>query len=226
MTLLRPLIHTQRSSIRRRLSERGWTWIEDPSNDKPEFERVRIRQFLARHPNLASLAEGSVSTLQQQRTRDLQRIGRALLDVCVHPDGLIDTDSADLSDTLIKILACCASGSDREPRGHAVRNLRSQLTRLGQRQTLGGAWFKRTRSGYLIGRDPADQNSSKPAAADRIFDGRYERDSEGTLPERKELAFLVRESAPYGPEWREIISDRLRHIAACYQTPLVNPVQR
>lgn len=226
LTLIRPLIFTHRASIKRHLRTLDWMWIDDPSNDKVEFERVRVRHFLARHPRLNSMAEGLVSKLQRQRAGDLQRIGHALRDVRVHPDGLIETGKANLSNTLIKTLARCASGSDREPRGQAVHALRARFMQTGQRQTLGGAWFQRTSSGYLVGRDPADQNSKNPSAPGDIFDGRYERDPEGALPPIKERNFLVRESAPCGPEWREIISHRLQHIAACYQTPLVTPVQR
>lgn len=226
LTLIRPLIHMHRTSIRRHLSELGWNWIEDPSNDKLEFERVRVRQFLARHPRLKNLAATQVSNLQRQRSHDLHRIGQALQDVRVHPDGLVETDEAELSDVLIKTLARCASGSDRDPRGHAVRTLRERLTHKGQRQTLGGAWFQRTESGYLVGRDPAGQNSGKPAEQADVFDGRYERSAQSNVPARKDRAFLVRESGPCDSNWREIVSDRVRHIAACYQTPRVNPVQR
>lgn len=225
LTLIRPLIHTKRSSIRDHLSALQWTWIEDPSNDKPEFERVRFRQFLATHPNLKSLAARFVATQQKQRAIDLKHIGQALLDVHVHSDGLIDTKDANLSDSLIKILARCASGNDREPRAHAVQALRTNLNQAGQRQTLGGAWFQRKPVGYLIGRDPSDLTSEKCSSHGDVFDGRFLRSAEGGMPAHKDRAFLVRENAPCGHEWKEIISERIQHIATCYQTPLVNPVQ-
>lgn len=42
--VLRPLLKTRRASIRARLQAHGQTWIDDPSNDDPRYERVRTRQ--------------------------------------------------------------------------------------------------------------------------------------------------------------------------------------
>ena len=225
-TLIRPLIHTDRDSIRAQLRTAGWDWIEDPSNDTPVFERVRVRQFLTRHPQLRAVARAFVATLQTQRVDELQHISQALEEVLVDPDGLIDTGQAELSDTVLKILTRCASGSEQDPRGHAVRALRKNLRETGQRKTLGGAWFQRTDTGFRIGRDPAIQAHETKVDQSGTFDGRYFHAADGNLPVREERAFLVRATGPCGHHWREIISDRLQHIAACYQTPLINPVQR
>lgn len=42
--VLRPFLEVDRKAIRGYLRERGVTWSEDPSNDNPAFERVRVRQ--------------------------------------------------------------------------------------------------------------------------------------------------------------------------------------
>lgn len=44
---VRPLLRTSRASLRRWLADRSIGWIEDPSNDNPDFERVALRKALA-----------------------------------------------------------------------------------------------------------------------------------------------------------------------------------
>ena len=44
----RPLLKARRLDLRGALMKRGVKWIDDPSNDNPDFERVAVRQKLAR----------------------------------------------------------------------------------------------------------------------------------------------------------------------------------
>jgi len=45
--LVRPLLGSRRASLRVHLEWAGRSWIADPSNDDPRFERVRLRRRLA-----------------------------------------------------------------------------------------------------------------------------------------------------------------------------------
>ena len=47
MRWLRPALGTQRQELRDWLTARGVSWIDDPSNENPDFERVRIRRAMA-----------------------------------------------------------------------------------------------------------------------------------------------------------------------------------
>ncbi|NQY39725.1 MAG: tRNA lysidine(34) synthetase TilS [Henriciella sp.] len=223
MTLLRPLIQTNRSDLRAYLSVLGQTWVDDPSNASTVYERVRVREFLARHPRLLSIARDYVR--EEQNTRSFEQTGLAanLSRVEIDPSGLIDTALADPNRHVLKLLIRCASGTADNPRDSALRELLGALTAPGQRQTLGGAWVQRTKTGFLIGRDPA---SPSPDVSADVFDGRFETDPLGALPDKAKQPFLVRQSSPPGPLWREIISERLAHLIQCYQTPLLTPVQR
>ncbi len=53
---LRPLLTTRRAELRRHLRDRAIPWVEDPSNEDPTYERVRLRRWLDRaqdeDPNL------------------------------------------------------------------------------------------------------------------------------------------------------------------------------
>lgn len=216
IALLRPLVTTTRKALRSYLTTSKTDWVNDPSNDDVSFERVRVRQFLGRHQKLAEIAMGQVMRLQTGRTRLDAVLGGELAKTCVRKDGLIETANAALSPRLIGLLARCASGGDRDPRGGAVTEMLANLTAPGARQTLGGAWFQRTGMQVLIGRDPAflDGRSNAP-----LFDGRFVSDPNARLPEQASASFLVRHALPDCPEWREVISERIMHLKRCYQTP-------
>ena len=222
ITVIRPLIHATRSALRQFLTERDCAWIEDPSNESIQFERVRVRKFLARHPSLADLGRSFVQVQQKQRaTRDAS-LGKHLSQVEVHADGTIEVHQSPMTARAMALLARCASGTASEPRLGAVRDMLSSLTRPGQRQTLGGAWSQKTPTGLLIGRDPGATNLKTDH---ELFDGRFERKPGAGLPQPAEQTFLVRHASPPDSDWREIVSDRISHLALCLQTPLLNPVE-
>ena len=128
-----------------------------------------------------------------------------------------------VSPRLLAILARCASGRAVEPRARAVIDLIAALDRPGKRQTLGGAWFQKTPHGFLIGRDPGAVAEERQA---NIFDGRFERKTDGHLPDREAQGFLVRQSSPPDQAWQELISERIDHIARCLRMSDCAPIDR
>ncbi|MEM7493738.1 MAG: tRNA lysidine(34) synthetase TilS, partial [Pseudomonadota bacterium] len=52
MTLLRPLLLVDRSTIRQWLEGRALSWIDDPSNENDTFERARIRKAMVKSADL------------------------------------------------------------------------------------------------------------------------------------------------------------------------------
>jgi tRNA(Ile)-lysidine synthase len=68
--ILRPLLGVPKSRLLATLTAHGVSWIEDPSNERTEFERVRIRRALSELEKLGVTAERiseSVSRLQRAR---------------------------------------------------------------------------------------------------------------------------------------------------------------
>lgn len=55
IVLLRPCLGLRRAHLRAYLERQGIAWVEDPSNDDPRFDRVRLRQAM---PVLESLGIG------------------------------------------------------------------------------------------------------------------------------------------------------------------------
>ncbi|MFV0358691.1 tRNA lysidine(34) synthetase TilS [Tropicimonas sp.] len=65
--LLRPLLGERRETLRDWLREKGIEWSEDPSNDDPGFERVRIRNALRGDTGLGLDIEGLAATAGRLR---------------------------------------------------------------------------------------------------------------------------------------------------------------
>ena len=222
VTLLRPLIRTTRRDLQHSLRAQDVPWARDPSNQNPVYERVRMRQFLARHASLSSLAKDAVRQKQEDRAAADAALANALAQVSVTDEGLIRVHHADLSPRLLNLLIRCASGGDRDVRAVAAVEALRTLQHPGDRTTLGGAWLQCSPEGLLIGRDPGAD-----IGVDRLggFDGRYEKAAEAILAPPDEMAFLLRHARPDGDHWRETISRRLAHMAQCLATPFCNPVE-
>lgn len=221
IAVLRPLLRMTRTKLQATLQNENVNWVDDPSNDNLSYERVRIRQFLARQTGLALIASREAKKLRIARALADAALGEALANVHVHEDALIEISAADMSPRLASLLARCASGTDRDPRGAATRDMVGRLSKSGLRETLGGAWFQRTRSGFLIGRDPA---SIDCGADPSVFDGRFVRAATAQIPAEADAGFLVRHALPPGAEWREIVSERVAHMRLCFQTPFYDCV--
>ena len=213
MTLIRPLIRTRRQSLRNHLDELGVSWVEDPSNQNPQFERVRIRAFFEQHQTVRDGMLPTIVSLQDERADLDYAIGQLLATVQVRPDGLIEVADGGYQVRLLGLLARVASGSDRDPRRSAVAAMVKALTKPGMRQTLGGAWFQRIPAGFHIGRDPAETTETGAP----LFDGRFVRDFEARFPEVHETSFLLRHARPPDSAWREIVSERIAHMRRCYE---------
>lgn len=215
LSLLRPLLSMRRVDLRALLQAEQIEWVEDPSNQDQSFERVRVRQFLSRNPTLRNVAERAIHRLQKARSISDQHYADHLSQIEVQPNGLIDTGTVPISARLLTLLARVAGGGDRDARGHAVEALIQSLTEPGARQTLGGAWFQRTQTGFLIGRDPGAPIGCRDGD---LFDGRYIRDPEAQMMGAETAPFLVRHALPPGRAWREILSERLHHLRLCLQS--------
>jgi tRNA(Ile)-lysidine synthase len=90
--VVRPLLDCTRAEVRAHLAHHGLRWLEDPSNQDPRFERVRLRSqvlpMLAEEDpqvrvHLAQLADEARVT-----ARWAQRRARRILARAAHPDRL------------------------------------------------------------------------------------------------------------------------------------------
>nr|WP_244979413.1 tRNA lysidine(34) synthetase TilS [Bartonella queenslandensis] len=75
--LIRPLLGVKRQTLRNYLRLQGKTWINDPTNEDRNFERVRVRQSLSSQ-KLADLAQ-KINKAAWQRRRQAQNIADLIL---------------------------------------------------------------------------------------------------------------------------------------------------
>ena len=217
LALARPLLHRRRAGLREELLAENIDWVDDPSNADMRYERARVRAELAANPAREAVARACAPELIRAHLKERYRLGVRLGQIAdeVSPDGLIscglDRTGPDLP-RLLPDLVRAAGGHDRPVRRLAIQRALAQLQAQGSRVTLGGAWLQATRQGVILGRAPDGTPSLDRAG---LWDGRYERSELARANDPS--AFLVRHAMPPGPNWREIISERLRFPGIIYQ---------
>lgn len=136
--LLRPLLGVRRASLTAYLQARGLTWIDDPSNSDPRFERVRIRESgafasggriaegMQRPHREAGVAEAAVATLE------FDEEGAAALD----RDGLLGLRPG-AADRLLSRVVQAIGQLDHPPRRDRLARARARLAQTSSRGKSG-----------------------------------------------------------------------------------------
>lgn len=144
---LRPLLRVNRRDLRYYLQSRGETWIEDPTNEDRDFERIRVRDALRLLEPLGLRTEVLVEVAQNMRSArdalDWQTFVSAQ-DVVKISHGAVAMDSArfrvlpeEIGRRMVLRALSWVSGVEYAPRRSAVQNA-LQSIRLGQKFTLAG----------------------------------------------------------------------------------------
>lgn len=172
--LLRPLLSLDRATVRAFLAARGETWLEDPSNRNPHFERVRIRQ------------RGMVTdSMRSHQDRQLysERAAAFLIENVRAENGLFAMDAPAIEACLadpaawrgLLLLAATAGGRVHALETASADRLRTFLAsgRLS-RLTAGLVVFDRRRDGLFLYRERRGiETLALPAGAAALWDGRY-----------------------------------------------------
>lgn len=174
--ILRPLLGRRRAALRAWLQRLGETWIDDPANDDPRSVRALARRRL----------EGSGAALGAEQDDELvpamalDRLGAGEAgDLVVDRNAFRDLAEADAR-RLAAVLAVCAGGGRRPPRGARIRRLCERLRRRDTfTATLAGARITACESAVALTREAGDLLRLGAALAelpsgDSVFDGRYE----------------------------------------------------
>jgi tRNA(Ile)-lysidine synthase len=142
----RPLLSASRADLRNLLRANDQDWVEDPSNDNPAYERVRMRHLLAANPELRTQVLAIQQKLLLLRQMQDQALGR-WMETCVEarPDGALRAEaplpSGERGERALARLIGLASGRTRPLRGDALSRLAHRLARADvfRPATLGGA---------------------------------------------------------------------------------------
>lgn len=204
----RPLLGVSRAELRAWLIQQGLGWIEDPSNDNPRFERVRMRQAL---PGLEAL--GLTGARLAQSARHLAE-ARAALEAladdwaarclteeagAVRIDPALWQAPAETQRRLMQRVILWVAPAAYGPRGPQLGGLIDRLAR-GQAATLAGCRFLPGPSGLRALREPRAQQGR--VAAGQVWDGRWR--LLGPCPQGAELGALGPEGLARIPDWRDL----------------------
>ncbi len=204
LCLLRPLLAAPKDRLQAFLRAQGVTWVEDPSNNDPRYDRVRWRQ--AAEPLRAAGLDGArLSDLTQlygrlRRQWDRQLAGFFATAVDLRPEGFawLKDDSFVaaprlLAEAALTRLLTCVSGAAYPPRQTGVKALLARWCdnkALDRGVTLGGCRLLPRRGGrVLLVREAARVEKTTLRAGEKIhWDGRFSITLEGEI------------SPPPGPE--------------------------
>jgi len=176
--LLRPLLGIGKAELIALLEARGQTWIEDPSNSNPSFERVRLRaaETATETQDIAALHRLGLER-QRLESAAAEHLAETLI---IHPSGWAEIDRDALPETVSGSLAFgwllqCIGGNDypvsEERRDEALARLGGDA---GADFTLGGCHLRRQGAGVAIHRDwGAIQHRLAPGTR-TLWDGRFD----------------------------------------------------
>ncbi|TNH39120.1 tRNA lysidine(34) synthetase TilS [Paracoccus haeundaensis] len=177
MRWLRPMLGTGRTELRDWLTARDITWIDDPTNDNADYDRIRARQAIAALGlEVSGLARSAAHIAD---ARDALADYAALLSA----DAKVDRGSLILSRGPLRdappeirrriLVAACrwVTGADYPPRRATLVHALEAMLAQG-RVTLDGAMISPTGGGLRVTREAAAALRTGPTP-DRVWDRRW-----------------------------------------------------
>ena len=163
VTWVRPLLSVRRQALRDDLVARGVDWVDDPTNDDPHYDRIRVRQALLPLARLGITVEGLTDTAarmtlaRQVLDHAVQRLARDAVsveagEVCIRCEPLL----AEPLETQLRLLSASIrwiARTDYRPRLAAVMATRAAVL-AGKRRSLAGCLLGRAGAVIRITREP------------------------------------------------------------------------
>jgi tRNA(Ile)-lysidine synthase len=205
---LRPFLGMRRDDLREWLRARGQSWIDDPSNEDPAFDRVQARRALAALGPLGITVEGLIATADRMRMASvaLRQMAHDLAqDAVRHEAGDVIIDRTALAaspeETRLRLMAHAlmwVSSGEYRPRFLALKTAYA-ATSQGRRATLHGCLIMPKSREIRITRELAAVIDTQ-SPADGLWDRRWRLvgPADGTLC----LRALGPEGLAHCPEWR------------------------
>ena len=186
----RPLLNARRADLRAHLTQRGVTWVDDPSNEDDSFARVRIRKALAVLTDLgvdsAALADVSRHLAHARTALDAQMFAAARAHAHVQC-GAVAMDWQALcglpTETRRRLLThtiAWINGATYAPRSSAVAEVLTALDDAGA-ATVQGCELRLKRDKLWIYRE-LQAVRAVGAPVDALWDGRWRLEPCGDAP--------------------------------------------
>ncbi|MBU3030056.1 tRNA lysidine(34) synthetase TilS [Paracoccus marinaquae] len=178
MLWLRPMLGVGRAELRDWLCGRGIGWIDDPSNENEDFERIRIRKAIAACGlDPAALARAAIHIGEARDA--LTHYAAAIADKAAVARGSIALPLQPFRDAPAEIrrrllIAACRwiTGAAYPPRRATVMNALSAVE-AGSRVTLDGALIEASDGQLRVIREPAAALRAN-AGAGPVWDNRWQ----------------------------------------------------
>ncbi len=199
--LVRPFLSTRRADIRLALEVLGLSWIDDPSNADPHYERVRMRQALASEAVSVAQEIGEAGRrrrrLSQEAAGLLHRHATLRQGVLTHiaPAGLAEPEQ--VLRHALSAFEAVLGGRDHGPKTDSLERIMRFLgSGLPGRITAGRVIFDRRREGLYLQRENRGLPSLIVAPGEAvIWDGRFRLRNGTTGPVRLSPLLSDREEA-------------------------------
>jgi tRNA(Ile)-lysidine synthase len=200
--MVRPLLDQSRAALRTYLADAGIRWIDDPSNEKEEYERVRARKSLAGPDEdrivAALLEQGRHAALERtdtgRRAADLIRgHGSQPAPGVVRLDaGFFQNGDAAAARLAFRFVLAAVGGREHLPEAKRARAAYERLATGPGRVALAGAVADRRKAAMFLHRETrAGWTGAAPAVPGALWDGRY-RIAAARLPENAIVQSLGR----------------------------------
>lgn len=178
LKVLRPLLTAKREDLRNDLNARGQPWLEDPSNQDPRFERVRLRQAgvsaaLAATATKAQIKIKAASAAAQKWiAKNARRDASSMIEF--EARGLTKLSGNAQDEALIRLIEAVGGKAPERAKREALLTWLEAPTNA--RRSLGGAIFIIRKNIVRIGREPARIDSKPVQLAPRkaaLWDNRF-----------------------------------------------------
>ena len=201
----RPLLDVTRAALRSFLQRRSAWFVDDPCNDDPGFDRVKMRRALGGLREVGITAQGlavvarNLAAVQADLRGLVAHAATRLVTECA---GALEFDRAgfatlpdEVARRLVQAGLLWVSGAQYPPRAHALARL-VQSVRDGRDGTLWGCRLVHRRGGALLVREPRAVGSGVAVGA--VWDGRWR----VTGPAGAEVRAVGVTGLAQVPDWR------------------------
>jgi tRNA(Ile)-lysidine synthase len=175
--ILRPYLRTHRSAIRSDLDGLGQRWIDDPSNEDPRYERIRVRQ------SAPAIEPSTIEEAARKREALSHRAAQWLVASAEVFTGQLvaiklsagATPDVDVRDHALSTLIAILGGKSHRPAASSLARLAAALdAHCDFRLTLSGCLvLRRGKDLFLLRERRGLLPLSVPPSASMVWDGRY-----------------------------------------------------
>ncbi|BCH55340.1 tRNA(Ile)-lysidine synthase [Agrobacterium vitis] len=172
--ITRPLLRSRRQAIRAFLRARGHSWVDDPSNDNPVYERARIRAHLTTATQIGLPQNERLSLSQQAATLISTHATMVLPGLVDLDNALFEAPQAILYHALQALIATVGGQPHGPGQDALVRLIALCEQPPGARLTLGRCLAHRHRHGLYLVREGRNLPHCRVKPGETVlWDGRW-----------------------------------------------------